>query len=229
MEFIPQLAVAGAIVFPQELAQTGRVSPDRLDRIWKDLRDEGLKYGSFQLTPDESGVAITGSRPGDLVNIQPPLVQIQIPLDDGATVAAAGSRARRIIEIVARAFKVPQILNTGVRVTYRAPLLTNDARELLLHRVLSGGGEHTEALALDGDIWSGVKVVVPHAHGQYTVHLEPLMVDQMKSLHVDVDGQFPDPAAPDSIGTRFSDLEHYVSEHVGKYIERISEINRESS
>jgi hypothetical protein len=224
MEFVPQMLVVGAIVFPPELAQEGRLPAGSLDRVWMELRNSGLKYGSFQLTPDESGATISGARPRDIVNLSPPLVQIQVPLDDGTSVDSGAKRARTVMEIAGRVFRVPKILNLAVRVFYQVPLPTNDARDLLLHRVLSRGGENVDQLRLDQEIWAGTKFVIPHGSGQYTLNIEPLVADQMKSLFLDVEGSFPAPDGAEAVEARVDELGRYVNGNVNAYLNSITKI-----
>lgn len=220
VEFIPQASVIGAFVVPPDLQQGGRVPRAKLEKLWSEI-GQTYKYTSFQFTPDEGGVQIQGSKPGDLVNVQPPLIQIQTSLDDGSTTEAAARKAQEILGAVLRVFNVPQINNLGIRHVFTAPLPTNDARDFLLHKVLSFGGENLEHLEMGaGDIWGGVKYVVPHSEGgHYTIQIEPLQADQMRSLFIDIDAQFVGAAAPTVVESRAADVSRYVAEHLGPYLD----------
>lgn len=226
MEFLPRLLVLGGFVVPQELAVGGKVPRAKFTRIYGELADAGYEYGTFNLLPDNSGAQMQSRRPDDMVLISPPLIQTSMPLAE-TTIDGAGTKAQTIFKIAANALAVPAVQNLGVRIVYDVPLHTNDAKEFILNRVLSHGGEHQEELALGGEMWGGIKYVVvsPNGEAQHTIQIEPSVADNMRSLYVDVDTQFPGGYPVDAVATKVSTARSYVDEHICRYLEKMTETN----
>lgn len=222
MEFSPQLMVTGGYMVPPEIQTGERVGQDKLLRIYSEVREAGFPYQAFQLEPDESGAVMQAQPPAEVLTIKPPLIQVQNVLTEG-TVETGGSKAQRIMEIVARVLGVGEIVNLGIRVVYRAPLASNDARGFMLNRVLSFGGEHLDDLRMGGDLWGGIKYVVDHNRGQYTFNVEPSIADGMKSLYLEIDAQFPGSHPVSDVLDRAGDVRDYVNDRVGNYLDKLTE------
>lgn len=221
MDFIPQLMVTGGFVITPEMQTGGRVDESKLVSVYSEIREAGFPYGAFQLDPDGSGAVMQAQPPGEMVTVRPPLVQVQSALREG-TVETGGRKAQDIMSIVARVLGVSTIQQLGIRVIYTAPLPTNDAKEFILHRLLSFGGEHLDELGAGGELWGGVKYVVSHADGQYTLNLEPSVADGMRSLYIEIDAQFPGAYAPTSILEKAVQVKEYAGSRLGSYLDKIA-------
>lgn len=221
MDFIPQLMVTGGFVLPVEIQTGGTVGEEKLVSIYSEIRHAGFQYQSFQLDPNGAGAVMQGQPPGELVTIRPPLVQVQSALREG-TVETAARKASEINAIVTRVFGAAQVMQLGIRVVYHAPLSTNDAKEFMLNRLLSWGAEHIGDLSLGGDLWGGVKYVVGTPEGgTFTFNLEPSIADQMKSLYVEIDAQFPGAHQPSAILEKAGQVKDYV-QRLGSYLDKIA-------
>jgi hypothetical protein len=221
VEFIPQLMVTGGYVITPEMQTGGRVAEAKLVSIYGEVRDAGFPYQAFQLDLDGSGAVMQAQPPGEVVTIKPPLIQVQSVLREG-TVETGGRKAQDIASIITRVLGVPQIAQLGIRVIYHAPLPSNDAKDFILNRLLSFGGEHLGDLSMGGDLWGGVKYVVGHPDGQYTVNVEPAVADQMRSLYIEIDAQFPGTYAPSAILDKAAQVKEYVTGRVGSYLDKIA-------
>ncbi len=221
MEFIPQMMVTGAFVVTPEMQTGGAVSEDKLVTIYKEIRDAGFQYQQFQLDPNGQGAVMQAQPPGELVTVRPPLVQVQSVLREG-TVETGGKKAQDIAAIVTRVLGVAQLQQLGIRLVYHAPLPSNDAKEFMLNRVLSFGGQHLGDLGMGGDLWGGVKYVVSHPEGQYTFSVEPAIAENMKSLYIEMDAQFPGAHAPSSVLDKAGQVKEYVTGRLGNYLDKIA-------
>jgi len=221
MEFIPQMMVTGGFVVPPELQTGGRVPEEKLVTIYSEIRESGFAYQAFQLDPDGSGAIMHAQPPGEVVTIRPPLVQVQSVLREG-TIETGGRKAQDIASIVTRVLGAPLIGQLGIRVIYHAPLPSNDAKDFLLNRVLSFGGEHLGDLSMGGDLWGGVKYVVAHPDGEYTLNIEPAVADQMRSLYIEIDAQFPGGHPPSAILDKAAQVKEYVTSRLGSYLDKIA-------
>ncbi len=221
MEFIPELMVTGGFMIPTELQTGGRVGHEKFVSLYTEIRDAGYPYQSFQLEADEAGATMQAQPPGEVVTIKPPLVQIQSPLREG-TVETAGRKAQDIMELAAKVLGVGEVLTLGIRVIYNVPLASNDARDFLLNRVLSFGGEHVDELRLGDDLWGGIKYVVTGPARQFTFQVEPAVADQMKSLYLEIDAQFPGSHAPGEVLALAGEVRDYVHNRVGSYLDKLA-------
>lgn len=223
MEFIPQIMVTGGFVVTQEMQTGGTVGEDKLVAVYTAIRESGFSYQGFQLDPQGGGAVMQSQPQGELVTIRPPLISVQSVLSGGGTIETAGRKAQDIMSIITRVLSVGQIAQLGIRVIYNAPLPSNDAKEFLLNRVLSFGGEHISDLSMGEDLWGGVKYVVTHTDGQFTFNIEPAVADQMRSLYIEMDAQFPGNHAPSAILEKAVQVREYVNGRLGSYLDKISE------
>jgi hypothetical protein len=221
MEFIPQLMVTGGYAVPPELQLGGTVDEDRLVAIYRQVRNAGFPYQGFQLDPNGAGAVIQGQPPGEMVTVRPPLIQVQSVLMED-TVDTGAHKAQEVAAVVTQILGVAQIAQLAIRVIYNAPLPSNDARDFMLNHLLSRGGEHVQDLSLGGDLWGGVKFVVTHPEGQYTFNVEPSLADQMQSLYIEIDAQFPGTHAPSAIVEKAAQVRDYVSGQLGSYLDKIA-------
>ncbi|MDQ3632700.1 MAG: hypothetical protein M3417_15815 [Actinomycetota bacterium] len=224
MEFLPRAMIVGAFVVPKELQLGDQVPAEKYTRIFTEVASAGLDYGQFALLPDGAGVHIRGRRLEDSISVNPPLVQVQSSLVD-TNAEGGATRAQTILRAAASVLGVSEMQNLGIKVVYTVPLVTNDAKEFILHRVLSRGGEHQEDLSMGGDMWGGVKYVVTSDSGDatYTVQVEPSVADEMKSLYVDVDAQFPGLHKPGDIETKAAEVRSFVQGPLNGYLDKLTQ------
>lgn len=222
MEFIPQIMVTGGFVLPVEIQTGGTVGEDKLVAIYGEVRQAGFQYQNFQLDPNGAGAMMQGTPAGEQVTVRPPLVQVQSVLREG-TVDTAARKATEIAKVITRVLGVAQLQQLGIRVVYHAPLPANDAKEFILNRVLTGGNEHVSDLSLGGGLWGGVKYVVSTPDNEtMTLGLEPAMADDMKSLYIEIDAQFPGAHQPSAILEKAGQVRNYVHDRLGSYLDKIA-------
>jgi hypothetical protein len=221
MEFIPRLMVSAGLAMTREVQAGGQVDEAKLLSIYTRLRESGFSYGSFQLDPAGTGAVIQAQPAGETVTLRPPLVQVQSVLRDG-TVELGARKAGTILAIAADVLGVAELQQLGVRVIYNAPLPTNDAKAFTLNQLMSVGTDHVGDLTLGGEVWGGVKYVVGHADGQYTILIEPAVADAMRSLYIDIDAQFPGAHSPNSILEKASQVKGYANGRLGAYLDKIA-------
>lgn len=223
MELIPKALVVGVFV-PPAMPGQGQVTADKLNRIWSDVAPSH-GYTQFQMSPDQSAANFLGASPEIGVTIQPPLLQVRDLLGTSGRPLMpddAASRAEEIIKTIARNLGVNQFFNLGIKIVYHAAHPANDARGFILNQILSHGGEGLGDLSLGGDLWGGVKFVTAHPDGgEYTLQLEPVRADDLKSLFIDVDAQYPGPATPDAITARAREAHSYVTQNVNRFLDRV--------
>lgn len=223
MELIPKAFVAGLFI-PATPGQNVATA-DRLNRIWSDV-GPAHGYTQFQLAPDQAAGNFTGASPEIGVTIQPPLLQVRDLLGmPGRPIVPdeAADRAEEILKTVARHLAQDQFFNLGIKVVYHAPHPANDAKGFILNQLISYGGEGLDELMLGGDFWGGVKFVIAHPQGEYTLQLEPARVADLKSLFIDLDAQYPGPVTLDSIADRAREATLYVSQNVSRFLDRLME------
>ena len=232
MELIPQALVAGLNVLP-----TGPqvlVNADRINRIWSELAP---RYGftALQMSPDHQSANFAGGRPEDGLTIQPPIVQVREAIRGTSEDAHARAAAMSIFDtdprlerqgargVLRRHPARDHDSNLGVRHVYHAPMPSNDARSFILNQVLSHGGEDLdELLEAAHHPWGGLKYVIPRTDGAvYTLSIEPLQADEMRSLYIDLDAQFPGPATVDVLAARAADAQHFITGPVDRYLDRL--------
>lgn len=208
MELIPRALVVGAFL-PPNMPGMGALNAEKINRIWSELAPRH-QFTQLQMAPDGSGAQIFGPSPEDGLTIQPPLLQVRSLIR--TTSDEAGRTAQSILGVVARHAGMP-LFNLGIKLVYNAPMPTNDARGFLLHQVLSNGADHLEELGGSPNMsWAGVKYVIPQADRQYTISIEPLQADQMKSLYIDVDtGFLAGPFQLDVVADRIEEVRNFIS------------------
>jgi hypothetical protein len=222
MQLIPKALVVGGLIPPAPPGQQ-QVTADRLNRIWSELAPTH-GFIQLQMSPDQSGAEFVGRAPENGVTIQPPLIQARAQI--GSTAQQAADSALAIFAVILRHLGVQQLFNVGIRHVYNAPLPDNDARGFVLRRVLSATDERLSELATGStSLWGGVKYVVPLPDRQYTLTVEPLQLDEMRSLYIDLDAQFPGEASLDSITGRAADAQAYITSTVDRYLDQLSEIH----
>jgi hypothetical protein len=209
MELIPQALVVGSFL-PPNMPGMGALDREKINRIWSELAPR-YHLTQLQMTPDGSGANFVGAAPEDGVTIQVPLIQVRLKIT--TTADEAGRSAQSMLGVISRHAGATQLFNLGVRLIYTAPLADNDARAFIFGQLLSGAFERLDRLATQQDqAWAGVKYVVPHTDRNYTVNIEPLQADQMKSLYIDVDTAFmPGPFAPDSVASHVEEVREFIS------------------
>lgn len=223
MEVIPKAFVVG--LFVPVVPGQSPANAERLNRIWSDV-GPSHGYTQLQLAPDQAAGNFLGASPEIGVTIQPPLLQVRDLLGmPGRPMVPddAAERAEEILRTVARHLGQDQFFNLGIKIVYHAPHPANDAKGFILNQLLSRGGEGLDELTLGGDFWGGVKFVAGHPQGEYTLLLEPARVDELKSLFIDLDAQYPGPATLDSIADRARDAHAYVSQNVSRFLDRLVE------
>jgi hypothetical protein len=221
MQLIPRALVVGGFIPPAPPGQQ-QVTADRLNRIWSEV---GPPHGftQLQMTPDQSGAHFLTNSPDDGVTITPPVVQVRAKIT--TTAQQTADNAASIFGVILRHLTVDQFFNLGVRLIYSAPLPDNDARSFVLRRVLSRDEDDLADLVSGStDPWGGVKYVIPLADRQYTLSIEPLQLDQMRSIYIDLDAQFPGEANVDSIVARVKDAQDYITGPVGRYLDQLAEL-----
>lgn len=218
MELLPKALVIGVFIPPPGVPGAPEVGMDKINRIWSEVAPQ-YNYTQLQSSPDGAAAQFLGSSADVGVTIQPPLIQVRdlVDLDPGKS----AEKAERVIKAIARTLGTKQFFNLGVKHVYHVPLESNDARSFVLGKMLSGP-ESLEHLEIGGDTWSGVKHVITHADGVYELKIEPLQSDEMKSLFVDLDAQFPGPLTSlDAITERARDAKDYLTNHVVRYLESL--------
>ncbi len=224
MEFIPQVIVTGGYMTPPEVQTGQKVGQDKLLKIYSEIREAGFAYQAFQLEGDDSGATMQGQPLGELVTVRPPLVQVQSILTEGSTIDAAGRKTQRLTEIVARVLGVAEILQLGIRIIFHAALPSNDGRDFMLGKVLSAGNQHLDELRMGAEIWGGVKYYVAHPRGTYTFNVEPAIADEMKSLYIEMDAQFPGTHSPSEVLDRVEEVSDYVKTRLGSYLDKLATV-----
>lgn len=217
MDLIPKALVAGGLVPPAPLGQQ-QVSADRINRIWAEVApDHG--FTQLQMAPDGTMASFLGRTPEDGLTIQPPLVQARRTISE--TPRSAAEAAQSVISVVARHLSATQIFNLGIRHIYVAPLADNDARSFALRRLLRTPEEELEDLATEPSrAWGGVKYVIPLVDRQYTLVIEPFLVEEMRSLYLDLDVQFPGATDVTSIASRAREAQEYLSGAVNRFLDQ---------
>lgn len=221
MQLIPRALVVGGFVPPSPPGQQ-QVSADRLNRIWSEV---GPTHGftQLQVAPDSSGAQFLGRTADDGVVIQPPLMQVRSTI--ATTAQQAADSVGSIFAVILRHLGVGEFFNLGIKHVYNAPLPDNDARSFVLRRVLLRDEDDlAELTAGSADPWGGVKYIIPLPDRQYTLMIEPLQLDQMRSLFLDLDAQFPGQISPDSISSRAREAEDYLTGPVNRYLDSLAEL-----
>ena len=220
MDLLPRALVVGAFAAPAPPGQT-QVDAGRLNRIWAEVAPT-YGFTQLQMAPDQSGAQFLGATADDGVTIQPPLIQVRRVIR--TTPAQAAEDVQAICRAVTRHMGVAQIFNLGIRHVYHGALPDNDARAFVLHRVLSRTEADLQELQTgDEGIWGGVKYVIPRGEGHYELKIEPLQADEMRSLFIDLDAQYPGPATVEAIAARAADAHQYLTGAVDPYLDRIAE------
>jgi hypothetical protein len=218
MELIPDLLVAGATPLPTSPEPIS--SAERINRVWADLAPRFGLTG-LQLAPTRDAANFTGAAPDEGVTIQPTVLQFRERIR--TTVEDSHRRAHEVLRTISRQLGPHQLLNLGIRHIYRVPMPNNDARGFILNQLLTHGGEALADLTEGADTWGGVKYVMTR-HVEpvtFTLQVEPLQRDDMRSLYVDLDAQYPGTASLDAFLDRASDGHRYVTGAVNRYLDRL--------
>ena len=219
MELVPRALVIGVFIPPPGVPGAPAVGMDKINRIWSEVAPQ-YGYTQLQSAPDGAAAQFLGASADIGVTIQPPLIQVR-DIISNLDPADYADKAEQVIKAIARVLGTNQFFNLGVKHIYHAPLETNDARAFVHNKILRGQ-ESLANLELGGNIWSGVKHVVNHADGVYELAIEPLQSDDMKSLFLDLDAQFPGPLANlGAITERARDAKDYLANHVVRYLESL--------
>jgi hypothetical protein len=221
MQLIPRALVTGGFVPPAPPGQE-QVTDDRINRIWSELAPSH-GFTQLQIAPDRSNANFVGRTPDDAITIQPPLIQVRSLIT--VTAEQAAHDAQSSFGVILRHLGVGQLFNLGIRHVYNAPLPDNDARGFLLRRVLSveDGGVAELASGSTG-LWGGVVYVIPLPDRQYTLKLEPSQLDEMRSVYIDLDAQFPGELALDLITRRAAEAQEYIAGPVDRYLDGLWEL-----
>ncbi|HTX32259.1 MAG TPA: hypothetical protein VMD09_12830 [Solirubrobacteraceae bacterium] len=219
MHLIPKALVVGVFIPPAGVPGAPTVTADKINRIWSKVAPEH-GYRQLQAAPDGSAAQFLGTTPDTGVTIQPPLIQVRdlIGLDPGQSAESAA----QVLKTIAQVLGTSQLFNLGVRHVYNVPIDNNDARGFVLERLL-GGADRFEELDLGGGLWGGTKIVTTDPTGSaYVLTVEPLQVDEMKSLYVDLDATFPGPLPSlDSVTDRAADARSFITENVNRYLDSL--------
>jgi hypothetical protein len=221
MQLIPKALVVGGFLPPAAPGQQ-QISVDRINRIWADLAPT-YGYTQLQMAPDGTMAQFLGRTPEDGLTVQPPLVQVRSTVTGTARIAAESAEA--IIGSIIRHLSASQIFNLGIRHVYTAPLFDNDARRYVLRQLLRSTEDDLVELAADPErAWGGVKYVIPQPDRQYTLTLEPFQADQMRSVYIDLDAQFPNATDVGSISSRAREAQDYLSTAVNRFLDHRAEL-----
>lgn len=221
MDLIPKAMVVGVFVPPAPPGQQ-QVSADRINRIWAELAP-AHGFTSLQMAPDGSVANFVGRTGEDGITIQPPLIQIRSSIETSTSVAA--ETVESMVKVITRHLNAPQIFNVGIRHVYVAPLPDNDARGFVLHRLLRSDEQDLASLSGDPDhAWGGLKYLIPLADRQYTLVIEPSVLEEMRSLYIDLDAQFPGQAVPGAIAERAQEAQDYLTGVVNQYLDQRAEL-----
>jgi hypothetical protein len=219
VQLIPKQLVVGALVPPQAPGGTSSTS-EALNRIWTEVAGPH-GFTQLQMSPDRQAANFIGGTPEDGMTIQPPLIQVRSTI--ATTAEQEAQDAQALIEVAARHLKLSPLFNLGVKHTYHVPAPGNDGRDFVLHRVLHADDADLAELGTPGDLIGGINVVIPQGDRRYTLRIEPLWEDQMKSLFVELDAQFEGQFEPDSITRRASEAQQFLSGPVDRYLDRLAE------
>lgn len=215
MELIPKALVVGLIAPTLNVSDQTRVTTDKLNRIWTEVTGT-YRYGQLQLAADGSGCQFIG--PDGNVTIQPPLLQIQDAIELGPS--QSHDKGQAILKTIARHLGATDFLNLGIKHVYNAPAPHGDGRAAVLNRILSKSEDDLGELQQGGQMWGGVKYVVTLQDAVYTLQVEPLQADA-KYIFIDLDVQFPGPAQLDTIKTKASEAEGYLTQSVNSYLDKV--------
>jgi hypothetical protein len=221
VELIPKAIVIGAFAPPAPPGQT-QINPERVNRIWSDIAP---RYGftQLQMAPDGANANFIGRTLDDGVTIQLPLLQVRTQI--ATTTEVAGESIQSMFASILRHLQIQQLFNVGIKLVYNAPMQDNDARNFVLRRLLRVDDDRLEDLAAGAQgLWGGVKYVVPQQDRQYTLTIEPLQSDEMRSLFIDLDAQFPGEASANSIAGRVGEVQTYLSGPVDRYLDGLLEL-----
>jgi hypothetical protein len=216
MELIPKWLIVGVFTPPPGVPGTEPITPEKLNRIWSEV-GPAHGYRQFQTLPDNAGAVFVGATQEAGVTIQPPLLQVRDPIT--MTAEQSADRAEQILKVIARHLGTTQFFNLGMRHVYHAPIADNDATGFVMRNVLQKSEEDLGDLQVGGDFWGGVKYVASNPEVQYTLVIEPLIADNRLML-LDLDAQFPGPAALDAITKRAHDAQAYITQAVSSYLEK---------
>jgi len=219
MELQAQEFVAGLFTPPPGVPGGVDVTPTKLNLIWAEVTPH-YGYRQLQFAPDGTGAVFVGSREGQQVAIQPPLIQVRDRIE--LTAGQSAEKAEAILKIIARHLAVTQFFNLGIRLVYHAPVPDNDARGFLMRGVLQRSEDDLAELRAGDALWGGVKIGTgnPQTH-MYSLFLEPVHRDH-RFIYIDLDAQFPGPATLDSVTTRAKDVDQYLTHAVNSFLDRAS-------
>jgi len=222
MQLIPRALVVGGFIPPAPPGQQ-QVTVDGLNRIWSELAP-AHGFTQFQIAPDQSSGQLLGRTVDHGVTIQPPLVQTREPI--ATTVEQSSDNAQAMLRVVLRHVGAHQLFNLGIKLVYSAPLPDNDARNFVLRRVLSRDDESLADIAAGStEPWGGAKYVFPRPDRHYTLTIEPFQLDQMRSVFLDLDAQFPGEVGLDSIIGRAKEANDYLTGPVNRYLDGLAELS----
>ncbi len=153
------------------------------------------------------------------MTIQHPLIQVRDAIK--LTPEKTAEELQQLLKAVARHLGLTQVFNLGIKLVCHASVPNNDAKGFILNHVLSEPGANMDELRPPGgDIFAGFKVVATHPNGTYTLTVEPLVSDQMRSLFLDLDAQFPGPTTVDAVQGKADEVRHYMNGNVGRYLDQ---------
>jgi hypothetical protein len=206
----------GLFIPPPGVPGAAEVTTEKLNRIWSELAPR-YGYTQLQASPDGAAAQFLGASPDVGITIQPPLIQFRDAIS--MTPEQSAENAQDAIKTVARSLGTDQFFNLGVKHVYNAPLENNDAKGFILNKLVAGT-EALEELNVGGESWAGITHVISQPQGVYTLNIEPLQADQMKSLFIDLDAQFPGPVTLDAIKDRAGDAKDFLTSNVVRYHRR---------
>jgi hypothetical protein len=216
MDMIPKALIVGIFIPPAGGPGGPTVSVEKLNKIWSEVAPQ-FGYTQLQTSPDGAAAQFLGATPDTGVTIQPPLIQVRDLIQ--LTPETSAENAETVLKTISRLVGTNQFFNLGVRLVYHAPLESNDAKTFIRTKVLGGGGASFEELDAGGEQWSGVKHVITNPQGIYTLQLEPLQLDEGKSLYIDLDAQFPGPVPNlDAVTDRAKDAKDFLTNNVERYL-----------
>jgi hypothetical protein len=218
MELIPKFMVVGLFVPPPGTPGVPALTTDKLNRIWSEVAGT-YGYTQLQMAPNGAAAQFLGATADEGVAIQPPLIQVRDLIT--MTTEQSAEKAEAVLKTISRVTGTSQFFNLGVKLVFNAPVGNNDARGFVVNKLLMNG-EKLEELGQGGTEWGGVKYVVTHPAGVYTVAIEPLQSDEMKSLFIDFDAQFPGPLASlDAVSDRVAEARDYVTGTLNRFLDSL--------
>jgi len=225
MDLISRASITQASI-PASAAAATPLTRNRINRLWAELPHS---FRQLEVAPDDSFARFYAGSQETGLTIQPPHLHLtRLPEDGGLELEteALADDAQGLFAGLAGLLELDVLVDVRIRQVYNVPVADEPgAARDLIEAHMFGLTEHDLSelqSGEDGTQWSAARFVVPRGTDTYTLNIEPMLFDEMRSIYIDLDAQFPGPSAPDSFDERIRDARHYIEGPVTSYLERLT-------